>query len=140
MRHWKSSLLGACVLLALVMVTPIGAYVQPLPQVNLGLTSFVDGGPPAGPGFYYTGYLHYYTADKGIQKGWYRDLRLIQFPCHVHPHLALRPWVVQCQSQWRPNNGDINPAYQLTMDGQGHTIYSTSKKLNVLSLAFAAAE
>jgi hypothetical protein len=56
--------LGSIVGVALLMLDTASVKATMPNGLNLGGTSFLDGGPPAGPGFYFTEYMQYYHADK----------------------------------------------------------------------------
>ncbi len=62
MRPHFLSFMAACLILSCGISSTVHA--QALPSVNLGFTSFLDGGPPAGPGFYYQQYAQYFSSHK----------------------------------------------------------------------------
>jgi anthranilate 1,2-dioxygenase (deaminating, decarboxylating) large subunit len=54
---------ATCLVLTLLLGSSAWAYEQPL-GLNLGFTSFMDGAPPAGPGFYIAEYIAYRHANR----------------------------------------------------------------------------
>jgi hypothetical protein len=82
------------------LTMPVGAY--DMPALNLGFTSFLDGGPPAGPGFYFTEYLQWYTAERFTDQ----DGNRVPLPfSRIHAWVSLNQFIYQSNQNVFPGGG-----------------------------------
>jgi hypothetical protein len=96
----------AAIALTVLMLVPASVMAYGQPSVNLGFTTFVDGAPPAGPGFYFQEYLQYYTASKLADKDGH-DLALPPFvdqnKVKVDAYISLSQFIWQSEGPFGLN-------------------------------------
>ncbi len=85
-RHFLSVMV-VCLVLAGLGTQETRA--QALPSVNLGLTSFMDGGPPAGPGYYYQQYAQFFSSHV------FRDAKGNKLDYDVDVFLSMNQFIYQ---------------------------------------------
>ncbi|MEJ5348044.1 MAG: transporter [Desulfosoma sp.] len=92
----KALTVSICFMCWIGTMAPASSFAYDLPPVNLGFTSFLDGGPPAGPGFYFTQYLQYWRSETFRDKNGDR-----LFPSMVNEDLSV--WISLTQFIYQSN-------------------------------------
>ena len=82
-----------CICLWILAVPTARAYDLPL-GINLGFTSFLDGGPPAGPGLYFTQYFQYLHSDSFKDKNGNNALPPFDKP-DLNAYISLSQFIYQ---------------------------------------------
>lgn len=89
--HKVLMLVAVCLCIGLLVKPAARAYDLPL-GINLGFTSFLDGGPPAGPGLYFTQYFQYLHSDSFKD----RNGHTIPFPSpDLNAYISLSQFIYQ---------------------------------------------
>jgi anthranilate 1,2-dioxygenase (deaminating, decarboxylating) large subunit len=102
------------IIAALVLSAATIARAYNEPAVNLGFTSFMDGAPPAGPGFYFQEYFQYFHADQFMNKK-SGDMRLPE----VNVFVSLNQVLYQSDQQILPGGGKWGVDFILPIVGFG---------------------
>ncbi len=82
--------MGVGLVVGICLSAALSAWAYDQPNVNLGFTSFLDGGPPAGAGWYFTQYGQFYTSDT------FADLDLPRDP-RLHAWISLSQLIYQSE-------------------------------------------
>ncbi len=96
LRHLVTASL-ICLSLLVLGLAPAQAYDLPL-GINLGFTSFLDGGPPAGPGLYFTQYFQYLHSDSFKDKDGNNALPPFTKP-DLDAYISLSQFIYQSNQQ-----------------------------------------
>jgi hypothetical protein len=100
-------LIVGIVLGSLSVFSPMAGYAFDEPPINLGFTSFMDGGPPSGPGWYFSQYMQYWN-DNQLANSHGGDLQIPVFDengqiAGTEDDLKLDAWVGLSQFIYQSN-------------------------------------